>query len=137
MVPEIVFTYTSILAMAGWLTLLLSPLMPVLSDRIAGFAIPVVLSIVYTILVLMSGMGEGGYGDLAAVSLLFNQPEGVLAGWLHFLAFDLWIGAWICRTARRQGIRFWSVVPCLVVTFGFGPAGFLAFSAVRAARGLA
>ncbi|NNK16472.1 MAG: DUF4281 domain-containing protein [Sulfitobacter sp.] len=47
------------------------------------------------------------------------------------LAFDLLIGAWMCRTSRRDGLRFWLVAPCLPITFLFGPAGFLAFSIVR------
>ncbi|MEO0410581.1 MAG: abscisic acid-deficient protein Aba4 family protein [Pseudomonadota bacterium] len=51
-----------------------------------------------------------------------------------FLAFDLFIGAWVCRTARSEGISFWLVVLCLPFIFLFGPAGLLAFQAIRAAR---
>ncbi|MCF6234348.1 MAG: DUF4281 domain-containing protein [Rhodobacteraceae bacterium] len=55
---------------------------------------------------------------------------------MHFLAFDLLVGAWICRTARREGVTFWLVIPCLPLTFLFGPAGFLAFALVRSGRKL-
>ena len=65
---------------------------------------------------------------------LFTMPEIALAGWIHYLAFDLLVGAWEVRTARREGIAFLLVLPCLALTFLFGPAGFLAFSALRAAR---
>ena len=56
-----------------------------------------------------------------------------MAGWIHFLAFDLLIGAWICRQARREYISFWLVLLTLPMTFLYGPAGFLAFSALRGA----
>ncbi|WP_299729399.1 ABA4-like family protein [uncultured Tateyamaria sp.] len=132
MTPDTIFSLASVLAMVGWVALLLSPLAPVWSDRIAGLAIPVFLSVGYSALLLVWGMGEGSYGDLAGVLQLFSRPEGVLLGWIHFLAFDLWIGAWMCRTARAEGLRFWGVIPCLAVTFMFGPAGYLAFTVVRA-----
>ena len=62
------------------------------------------------------------------------KAESALAGWTHYLAFDLFIGAWEVRTARAERIPFLAVVPCLALTFLFGPAGYLAFSALRAAR---
>ena len=68
---------------------------------------------------------------------LFTNPEIALAGWLHYLAFDLLIGAWEVRTARREAIPHLLVLPCLALTFLFGPAGFLPFLALRAARRLA
>ena len=55
----------------------------------------------------------------------------LLAGWVHYLAFDLLVGAWIVRTARAEGIPHWAVMPCLILTFLFGPAGLLAFAILR------
>ena len=68
---------------------------------------------------------------------LFTSPEIALAGWVHYLAFDLLVGAWEVRTARREAIPHLLVLPCLVLTFLFGPAGFLLFLGIRAARRLA
>jgi len=131
---DTLFSLTSMLAMAGWLFLLASPLLPTWSDRIAGLIIPAVLSVSYVVLLLFFSSGNGGYGSLAQVTELFSQSSAVLAGWIHFLAFDLIIGAWICRTARGDGIAFWMVIPILIVTFLFGPAGFLAFLILRMFR---
>jgi hypothetical protein len=64
--------------------------------------------------------------------LLFTDPAIALAGWLHYLAFDLFVGAWITRTAQAARIPHLLILPCLVLTFLFGPAGFLAFTALRA-----
>ena len=129
---DALFSVSSILAMAGWLFLLASPLFPQWSDRIAGLIIPAALSIGYVVMLLFfSSDSEGGYGSLSEVVALFSRPQGVLTGWIHFLAFDLIVGAWICRTARSEAIAFWLIVPVLVLTFLFGPAGFLAFIVLR------
>lgn len=126
---EILFSLAGVLAMAGWVTLLASPYIPRWSDRIAGFVIPLLLSAGYvTLIVFFPSEGGGGFGSLAEVMDLFSHQNAVMAGWVHFLAFDLLIGAWICRTARRDGVSFWLVIPCLPLTFLFGPAGFLAYS---------
>jgi len=130
---ETSFSAASILAMIGWLILLVSPLYPTWSDRISGFVIPLILSVGYVALLVPShNNGGGGFGSLADVMTLFSYPEAMLAGWVHFMAFDLFIGAWQCRTARRDSISFWLVVPCLVLTVLFGPLGLLAFLALRA-----
>jgi hypothetical protein len=75
----------------------------------------------------------GGFDSLPSVMRLFTKPEIALAGWIHYLAFDLMIGAWQVRTARAERIPFLAMAPCLVLTFLFGPAGYLAFIAMRAA----
>lgn len=132
---ELLFSFAGMLAMAGWLALLLSPWMPQWSDHIAGYLVPIVLSIGYTtLLIFFPAQNGGGFGSLAEVQQLFTSSSALLAGWVHFLAFDLVVGAWICRKARQQGIRFWMVVPCLPATFLFGPAGFLLFSMIRALK---
>ena len=90
------------------------------------------LSTGYVVLAILYSPGaEGGFGSLAEVSVLFSTPTVLLAGWVHFLAFDLFIGAWMCRVARRESIAFYLILPCLPVTFLFGPAGFLLFSLLR------
>ncbi len=65
--------------------------------------------------------------------LIFSLA-GVLAmeGWVHLFAFDLLVGAWICRDGRRDGERFYLIVLRLPVILLLGPAGFLLFQVVRA-----
>ena len=129
---ELIFSVASVLSMIGWLILLASPFNPHWSDRIAGFAIPLILSAGYvTLIIIFPSDGDGGFGSLAEVAALFSHENAVLAGWVHYLAFDLLIGAWICRSARRENLSFWLVVPCLPLTFLLGPAGFLAFFLMR------
>jgi hypothetical protein len=136
--PDTLFQIANLTAMTGWLVLLLSPFLPKLADRISGLIIPLLLAVAYCGLILaFFGQSEGGFDTLDNVMKLFTKPEVVLAGWIHYLAFDLFIGAWEVRTARAESIAFFIVIPCLVLTFMFGPAGLLAFMAVRAAYGAA
>lgn len=137
MTLDLLFKLGNMTALAGWAVLLASPLLPRLADRVAGLAIPLLFAVAYTGLVLAFWTGaEGGFGTLREVMRLFDFEGVALAGWLHYLAFDLLIGAWAVRTARADGIAFALVVPCLALTFLFGPAGYLAFSCLRGARAL-
>ncbi len=130
--PHFLFAFTGPLAIIGWLALLLSPLRPVVAQWVAGLLVPGLLSVAYTALVLVNWAdAPGGFDSLANVMLLFTVPEIALAGWLHYLAFDLFVGAWEVRTARREGIAHVLVIPCLLLTFLFGPAGLVAFLIVR------
>jgi len=135
MSPDLIFQLANMLVLAGWAALLASPWVPALADRIAAIVVPIPLSIAYAALLLAFwSRGAGGFDSLDNVAALFETRELLLAGWLHFLAFDLFVGAWEVRTARTERIPFLLVVPCLALTFLFGPAGFLLFAAVRVLR---
>ena len=132
MSPETVFQIAQPIALAGWALLLLAPLIPKVADRVAGFAIPILLALVYAVmLIVYMPEGEGGFGSLPEVMKLFTVPGLAMVGWLHYLAFNLFIGGWEIRTARREEISHWLVVPCLALTLLAGPIGLLLFLGVR------
>lgn len=132
MIPEQIFSLSSPLALLGWAALLAAPLAPRAAQVVAGAAVPLLLSLAYAGLVLAFwSEAPGGFGSLAEVQVLFTHPQIALAGWLHYLAFDLFVGAWEVRTARAEAIPHWAVIPCLALTFLFGPAGLLAFAILR------
>ena len=133
--PETLFSIASASVLPGWVALLVSPWAPRAARRVAGLAIPLALSIGYVALIAaFLAPAEGGFGSLAEVMALFAVPEVALAGWVHYLAFDLLVGAWIVSRAREEGMPFVLVVPCLPLTFLAGPAGWLLFQALRAVR---
>lgn len=135
MTPEALFSFSGPLTMVAWVSLLLSPLLPRLSQLIAALVIPGILSIAYIALILVNWTETpGGFDSLANVMLLFDSPAIALAGWLHYLAFDLLIGAWIVRTSQTEMIPHILIIPCLALTFMFGPAGFAVFTAIRYSR---
>lgn len=135
MTVETLFSLAGMLAMAGWIALLASPFEKKWLMRLGGVIVPLILSAGYVGLVLAFwSRAQGGYGSLAEVARLFETPQILLAGWVHYLAFDLFIGGWIVRDARAHGLSFGWVLPCLPLTFLFGPAGLLAWFALRAAH---
>ena len=132
----LLFTAGNALAAVGWLGLVALPGRRFVVDRLVGLGIPALLGLAYAGLVAAYfADAEGGFSSIAAVRALFQSDALLVAGWLHYLAFDLFVGAWQVRTARVEGIPHLLVVPCLVLTFLFGPVGFLAFLALRAAAG--
>jgi hypothetical protein len=56
--------------------------------------------------------GEGGFGSLADVMKLFAREEAVLAGWIHYLAFDLFVGTWEAEDGLGRGVSGFLLVPC-------------------------
>jgi hypothetical protein len=132
MTPDQLFQLANPLALLGWVALFASPLAPRAAQAVAAAAIPLLLSLAYAGLVLAFWWeAPGGLGTLPEVQALFTHPHIALAGWLHYLAFDLFLGAWEVRTARAEGMAHWMVIPCLILTFLFGPAGLLAFAILR------
>ncbi len=135
MSPDQLFAVANPMALTGWIALLASPWLPRLADVYAGTIVPLLMACLYAGLILAFWTrADGGFDSLDGVASLFETRELLLAGWLHFLAFDLFVGAWIVRRAREDGMSFALVVPCLVLTFLFGPVGFLMFHALRVAR---
>ena len=78
---------------------------------------------------------EGGFGSLTDVRALFSVDALLLAGWVHYLAFDLLVGTMEVRQATELGIPHLSIVPALLLTFFLGPIGFLLFFVIKSARG--
>ena len=94
------------------------------SQLLATFVAPLLIASVYVLLFVSHKTPSGsGFGSLSQVSILFQSPFALLAGWIHYTAFDLFTGAWQARDATRVGISRWLVAPCRLLTLCFGPAG--------------
>lgn len=131
---EQVFSLAGLVAMAGWLVLLLAPYGSGWPGRVV-FPAAIALAMVYAALIGTYTAGaEGGFGSLAEVAVLFATPGVLLAGWVHYLVFDLLVGTWERGEAERLSLSRLVLAPCLVLTFLFGPLGWLLFMAVRHVR---
>lgn len=132
-VPALVFRICSTVVGPAWLLLMVLPRWR-WSHRIATAVVPLLFTPLYVWMLLAAHAPRGaGFGSLPAVMLLFSSPAAVTAGWLHYLCFDLFTGAWQVRDALRRGIPHWMVVPCLLLTFFFGPVGLLLYLLLRLA----
>jgi ABA4-like protein len=134
MTPETIFSIVSGVAAIGWLILAVLPARKWAVD-VATLGLPVFFAVTYAAILVTQLPGSAGdFSSLAAVSTLFGNPWLLLAGWIHYLAFDLFVGGWEIRDSRRLGIPHWLMLPCLLLTFLFGPAGWLLYLALRTAR---
>ena len=136
---ETVFSASGTLAMLGWLGLALLPHVDLVVRVIARLVIPALIAVVYAWLMathLAAAPEEGGFGTLAAVDALFSVDGLLLAGWIHYLAFDLFVGSWEVEDARARGVPHLLVIPCLLATFMAGPAGLALYLLVRGGVGL-
>jgi hypothetical protein len=130
---ETLFSLANGVALLGWILLALAPLG---RDRVvmAARAVGIVLAVTYTVLLVRALTGGGFSGDLTTLAGLtegFSRPEAVLVGWVHYLAFDLWVGSWAIEDAGRRRIPHLAMLPVLFLTLMAGPVGLLVYLVLR------
>src|SRR3546814_15960073 len=74
------------------------------------------------------------FTSLAGVMALFATKGGMVVGWVHYLAFDLFAGMWIARDADQKSFSRVVQFPCPVLTLMAGLVGLLAWLLVRSRR---
>jgi hypothetical protein len=132
------FALAGRLAIIGWLALVLLPRWRGVSAALAGWIIPGTLSLGYAVLIAVFWHdAEGGFGSLDAVAALFASKPLLLAGWVHYLAFDLFLGNWVLRRSQEEHIAHGLMVPVLALTFLFGPLGYVTYLLLAASFRLA
>lgn len=133
--PDFLFTLANALALPGWVLLVLAPRWRGTKALVLSGAWPAGLALAYAVLIAAHYLGphgaEGGFGSLGQVAALFQDPWALLAGWVHYLCFDLFVGAWEVRDAQRRGVPHWALGPALGLTFLVGPVGLLVYFGVR------
>jgi hypothetical protein len=129
-----VFSIANTAALAGWAALLLLPRWPALILALR-YGLIGALSVAYAVLIMMFffRVEGGGFNSIAEVRALFLSDGGLLAGWIHYLAFDLFVGMWIAHEADKVGMGRLLQAPILAATFMFGPIGLLMYLTSRAA----
>ncbi len=132
---EQIFSVCSTLAMTGWVVLIFLSFWANRERYVFG-VIVLMLSIVYAVLLLPNFNGETfkSFGTLDGVSRLFMNKQMLLAGWVHYLAFDLLAGIYILRNAAANNINHWITTPAMIATFIAGPVGVLLYSVIRIIR---
>lgn len=134
--PRFAFSAGNAIAMLGWLGLLTSLFVPVARDGVrcaTRLLIPALFGVAYVVLIAegWSKAAGGGFGSIEQVRALFAVDAAQVAGWLHYLAFDLFVGSWIVEDGLTRRINRFALIPCLGIAFLFGPAGLLLFLGLR------
>jgi hypothetical protein len=120
--------------LVGWVALFFAPVRPYVLISTARLA-SVLLAAAYTLLFVMSGRGASVLATnytLDGIGAFFANPALRLLGWVHYLTFDLWVGAWEAEEANRVGLPHGILLLSLVLTFLLGPVGLLSFMLFRA-----
>lgn len=125
---EILFNLAIAFVLPAWVLLAAAPRWHWARRLILSCLIPLALALLYSILIICYlGRAQGSFMSLAGVQQLFETPGVLLAGWIHYLVFDLLVGMWQTDDAIKNGIPGVLRAPCLILTFLLGPMGFLAY----------
>ncbi len=129
---DLLFTIANRAVLPAWILLAVAPRWIWTRRLIFSVLIPALLAAAYIYALVLAEAPEGAnFGTLEGVMLFFTVPFAVTAGWIHYLVFDLFVGAWETRDAERRGISHWFVIPCLFFTLMLGPVGLLMYLVLR------
>lgn len=132
--PQQLFAWANQAALLGWVILVFLPRRIKPLFFLPQYLIPFGLALLYAGLMLTYFFAnDGGYDSIKSVRMLFENDHVLVAGWVHYLAFDLFIGAWIARHADKIGMTRLIQAVILMATFMFGPLGLMLFLSMRAA----
>ena len=140
MTAEQVFGIAGQITMLCWVLLAASLFIPRLrpgTQWVGMIGLPVLIGLTY--LAAMSvgyGSSQGGFDSLENVRLLFSSDWVLLAGWVHYLVFDYFVGAWIVRDGQIKGVHGILIIPCLILCLMAGPLGLLLYLGIRGGRNL-
>jgi hypothetical protein len=126
-------------ALIGWIALLGAPLFGCRAVPIARVC-AALLALTYLVLFIAAPEGLRALAtdySLAGIGALFSDPRLLLLGWVHYLAFDLWVASWELEDGRARGMSHALLAPCIFLTIMLGPLGLLLYLALRAWRGRA
>lgn len=132
----------NLLAMVMWAALILLPRWPALLAGVLylGVGLLCLAYAVGIVGILTGGFDPGGpggavdFGSIEGVRAIFASDGGVTIGWIHYLAFDLFVGLWIARDADAKGFSRLLQAPVLLATFLAGPLGLFLWLAIREGR---
>lgn len=126
------FQWATLMVLPAWLLLVFLPRHAITARLVISGSYSVVYSLAYLLLIIISWNSVNfDFSSLAAVQGLFQNPAVLLAGWIHYLAFDLFIGAWLLRDSWQYGISHWLMVPVLLLSFYLGPIGLLLYMSYK------
>ena len=142
---DALFGLTNIVALAGWVALAVLPRGPKIMAMVLYVGVALLCLIYAALFALLIGKtvdpglaagasGGGGFTSIGGIRALFMSDAGVVIGWTHYLAFDLFVGLWIAKDADHKGFSRLVQLPFLFATLIAGPIGLLLWLLVREPR---
>lgn len=128
------FSLVNTVILLPWLLMLIAPNWQWTKKLIYSYVFQILLGILYLVWFLMNS-GDFDFNAFSEIELLagaFANPQLAFIGWIHYLAFDLFVGAWILKDGQEHKIAHWKLIPCLLFSFMMGPIGLLMYFGIRA-----
>ena len=130
--PEKIFIVCNSIVLIPWLLMIFAPNWSFTKAVIQSYSFPIGLACVYGFYLAISfGKSPGNFFSLIGLERLFRNRQVLLAAWIHYLVFDLFVGSWELADAAKYSISHWILAPCLLLTLLFGPIGFLVYVILR------
>ena len=129
------FNATNAISLVAWALLILGPRSPRMAAIILYFGVGLLCLAYSAMFVAQSGsIFRGDFTGIEGIRALFAEDGGIVIGWTHYLAFDLFIGQWIAKDADHKGFSRVVQAPILLLTLFAGPIGLLIWLIVRERR---
>ena len=132
------FQFANLWIMPFWLLIIVLPHWNWTKRIIGSLWIVAPLLLAYALLVLPQALAVLPAllnPTIPGIAGLLGTPTGATIGWIHFLAFDLFVGRWVYLDSRTRQITAWVASPILFLILMFGPFGLLLYLLVRLAFG--
>ena len=130
--PVQIVEWGNLFALPGWIVLIFLPRRWPSLLQFPEMVVPLVLGFIYGgVMLALFGRVEGGFGSFVEIKALFQSDYMLAAGWIHYLAFDLFVGTWIAKRSDEIGLSRLIQAPILGLAFMFGPAGYALFVLTR------
>lgn len=124
------FTIANTTILLAWIPLLFAPKSKLTQGMILFPYVPLVLSFFYLYFLIRDGrIADADFSSLEGILAIYHgaSPAAAAAGWMHYLAFDYWVGCWMVGDAQANKIpHLWIVLP-LLCTFMLGPVGIMLY----------
>lgn len=130
---ESLFNFCNTVILACWFCLIVFPKKKITQNLIQYPYVPLVLSVFYLYFLSQSPpLSEADFSSLSGILALFLKatPASAAAGWVHYLGFDFWMGAWMVQDQQQRGQHPLWVLPALLCTFMLGPTGVLIYTLI-------
>ena len=136
---DTIFSFSSLLVMPLWGLMIFAPLWRVTKTIMQSPWVIAPAALLYAVLVLpnvASVLPAVSNPSLEGIRTLLSTGSGATIAWVHFLAFDLFVGRWAYLESRALNLNVFAMAVVLFFTLMLGPVGALLYLGLRlTARG--
>jgi Domain of unknown function (DUF4281) len=135
---DTIFSLSSLTSIPFWLLMMLAPRWTWTRKIVGSPFVILPAAILYIVLVfpnIVSSFSTLANPQLETIQTLLGSSAGATITWVHFLAFDLFVGRWAYLDSLERNIHPLLMAPILFLILMFGPLGFVLYLGARSFGG--